>query len=218
MELPQCLLVVRAEVEPGIEAAWNRWYDEVHLPEIAACPRARTPWWCSARSRRGWRRWPTIAAPAGSRAKARSASSGPGPDSRSARADAQAARGAAEATQEQVSPAAAPPNPPGQPAQVETHPARGLHGEQDPPPCLGATAPVRIPPDLAYGRAMPAGFERDLREFVIDAALLHDLSRCIGRGIAGAGGRPPHQRGSMGAAMPRASSTACAASSAMSSR
>lgn len=31
------LLVVDATVEPDVEAEWNRWYDEVHLPEIADC-------------------------------------------------------------------------------------------------------------------------------------------------------------------------------------
>ena len=38
MTLPTHVLVVRAEVPEAIEAAWNRWYDAVHLPEILACP------------------------------------------------------------------------------------------------------------------------------------------------------------------------------------
>lgn len=38
MTLPGWLLVVNAEVDPAVEDAWNRWYDEVHLPEIASCP------------------------------------------------------------------------------------------------------------------------------------------------------------------------------------
>lgn len=38
MTLPAWLLRVAAEVEPGVEAEWNRWYDEVHLPEIVDCP------------------------------------------------------------------------------------------------------------------------------------------------------------------------------------
>jgi antibiotic biosynthesis monooxygenase (ABM) superfamily enzyme len=38
MTLPACLLRVAVEVEPDIEAEWNRWYDEVHLPEIVNCP------------------------------------------------------------------------------------------------------------------------------------------------------------------------------------
>lgn len=38
MTLPACLLRVAAEVEPAVEADWNRWYDEVHLPEIVGCP------------------------------------------------------------------------------------------------------------------------------------------------------------------------------------
>jgi hypothetical protein len=32
-EFPQCLLIVTAEVDPGVEAEWNRWYDTVHLPD-----------------------------------------------------------------------------------------------------------------------------------------------------------------------------------------
>ena len=38
MTLPGWLLVVDAEVDPAVEEEWNRWYDEVHLPEIASCP------------------------------------------------------------------------------------------------------------------------------------------------------------------------------------
>ena len=38
MTLPACLLRVAVEVEPAAEADWNRWYDEIHLPEIVACP------------------------------------------------------------------------------------------------------------------------------------------------------------------------------------
>jgi hypothetical protein len=37
-KLPNCLLVVTAEVDAEIEAEWNRWYDEVHLPDALACP------------------------------------------------------------------------------------------------------------------------------------------------------------------------------------
>ncbi|MEQ9643458.1 MAG: DUF4286 family protein [Alphaproteobacteria bacterium] len=33
-----CLLIVTAEVDAEVEAAWNRWYDEVHLPDALACP------------------------------------------------------------------------------------------------------------------------------------------------------------------------------------
>jgi hypothetical protein len=36
--LPEHLLIVRAVVPAEIEADWNRWYNEVHLPEITACP------------------------------------------------------------------------------------------------------------------------------------------------------------------------------------
>lgn len=38
MTLPAHVLIVRAEVPVDIEAAWNDWYDKVHLPEILACP------------------------------------------------------------------------------------------------------------------------------------------------------------------------------------
>ncbi|MFO1081557.1 MAG: DUF4286 family protein [Reyranellaceae bacterium] len=36
--MPKCLLIVTAEVDPEVEADWNRWYDEVHLPDALACP------------------------------------------------------------------------------------------------------------------------------------------------------------------------------------
>ena len=36
--LPNCLLIVTAEVDAAVEADWNRWYDEVHLPDALACP------------------------------------------------------------------------------------------------------------------------------------------------------------------------------------
>ena len=36
--LPPCLLIVTAEIDPAVEADWNQWYDEVHLPEALACP------------------------------------------------------------------------------------------------------------------------------------------------------------------------------------
>ena len=36
--LPNCLLVVTAEVDAEVEADWSRWYDEVHLPDALACP------------------------------------------------------------------------------------------------------------------------------------------------------------------------------------
>ena len=38
MSLPNCLLIVTAEVDAEVEAEWNRWYDEVHLPDALACP------------------------------------------------------------------------------------------------------------------------------------------------------------------------------------
>jgi len=36
--LPNCLLVVTAEVDAEVEAEWNRWYDAVHVPDVLACP------------------------------------------------------------------------------------------------------------------------------------------------------------------------------------
>ena len=33
-----CLLIVTAEVDPEVEAEWNKWYDTVHLPDALACP------------------------------------------------------------------------------------------------------------------------------------------------------------------------------------
>ena len=35
---PGCLLIVTAEVDAAVEADWNTWYDEVHLPDALACP------------------------------------------------------------------------------------------------------------------------------------------------------------------------------------
>jgi len=36
--VPKCLLIVSAEIDPEIEADWNRWYDEIHLPDALSCP------------------------------------------------------------------------------------------------------------------------------------------------------------------------------------
>jgi hypothetical protein len=36
--LPTCLMIVTAEVDEAVEADWNRWYDETHLPDALACP------------------------------------------------------------------------------------------------------------------------------------------------------------------------------------
>jgi hypothetical protein len=36
--LPNCLLIVTAEVDASVETDWNRWYDDVHLPDALACP------------------------------------------------------------------------------------------------------------------------------------------------------------------------------------
>ena len=35
---PRFLLIVTAEVDPEVEAEWNHWYDEVHLPDALRCP------------------------------------------------------------------------------------------------------------------------------------------------------------------------------------
>ena len=40
-EFPRCLLIVTAEVDPAVEAEWNRWYDTVHLPDALRCPGVR---------------------------------------------------------------------------------------------------------------------------------------------------------------------------------
>jgi len=32
------LLIVTAEIDASVEADWNTWYDEVHLPDALACP------------------------------------------------------------------------------------------------------------------------------------------------------------------------------------
>ena len=37
-DLPNCLLIVTAEVDAAVEADWNRWYDDVHLPDALGCP------------------------------------------------------------------------------------------------------------------------------------------------------------------------------------
>ena len=37
-EFPQYLLIVSAEIEEAVEANWNKWYDEEHLPDALACP------------------------------------------------------------------------------------------------------------------------------------------------------------------------------------
>ena len=40
-EFPACLLIVTAEVDPAVEAEWNRWYDTIHLPDALKCPGVR---------------------------------------------------------------------------------------------------------------------------------------------------------------------------------
>jgi hypothetical protein len=41
-EKTEALLVVRTDVAPEHEAAFNEWYDEVHLPEIVGVPGVRS--------------------------------------------------------------------------------------------------------------------------------------------------------------------------------
>jgi hypothetical protein len=36
--LPTYLSVVTVDIEAGVEKEFNRWYDEVHVPEVLACP------------------------------------------------------------------------------------------------------------------------------------------------------------------------------------
>jgi len=38
MGLDEWLLVVDVVAAPQTEDEWNRWYDEVHVPEILECP------------------------------------------------------------------------------------------------------------------------------------------------------------------------------------
>ena len=38
---PACLLIVTVEVDAQVEAQWNRWYDDVHLPDALRCPGVR---------------------------------------------------------------------------------------------------------------------------------------------------------------------------------
>ncbi len=38
MPFPEYIFCVDVAVDPSVESAWNKWYNEVHLPEITACP------------------------------------------------------------------------------------------------------------------------------------------------------------------------------------
>jgi hypothetical protein len=40
-DFPKCLLIVTAEVDPQVEEEWNRWYNDVHLPDALKCPGVR---------------------------------------------------------------------------------------------------------------------------------------------------------------------------------
>lgn len=44
MDSPTCLHIVRVDVDVEAEAAFNEWYDKVHIPAILSCPG-----WLSAR-------------------------------------------------------------------------------------------------------------------------------------------------------------------------
>lgn len=32
------IMEVRVDIDPAYEEEWNKWYNEVHLPEIVGCP------------------------------------------------------------------------------------------------------------------------------------------------------------------------------------
>ena len=36
--MPKCILLVLCEIDTEVEADWNRWYNEEHLPAALACP------------------------------------------------------------------------------------------------------------------------------------------------------------------------------------
>ncbi len=38
MPLPEWMMIVAGDVDEEVIEDWNRWYDEVHLPEIVECP------------------------------------------------------------------------------------------------------------------------------------------------------------------------------------
>jgi hypothetical protein len=38
MAIASELLIVTSQIEPSVEEAWNDWYNNIHLPEIAECP------------------------------------------------------------------------------------------------------------------------------------------------------------------------------------
>ena len=42
MPISKDILVVTATIDPAVEEPWNRWFNDVHLPEIAACPGFRS--------------------------------------------------------------------------------------------------------------------------------------------------------------------------------
>ena len=44
MTTQSCLHIVRVDVDAEVEAAFNRWYEEVHIPALLGCPG-----WLSAR-------------------------------------------------------------------------------------------------------------------------------------------------------------------------
>ncbi len=44
MSTQRCLHIVRVDVDAQVESAFNRWYEEVHIPALLGCPG-----WLSAR-------------------------------------------------------------------------------------------------------------------------------------------------------------------------
>jgi hypothetical protein len=60
MSLSPHLFIVAASVEPAVEDDWNRWYNEVHLPEIGACPGFRSAQRYRTEDAKGGRRYVAI--------------------------------------------------------------------------------------------------------------------------------------------------------------
>lgn len=60
MSLAQDLLIVTATIDPAVEDDWNRWYNDVHLPEIAECPGFRSAQRYVANERDGTRSYVSI--------------------------------------------------------------------------------------------------------------------------------------------------------------
>lgn len=57
--MTRALYVVAIEVEPGAEAAWNRWHEDVHVPEVLREPGFRSchKWRDTEPATDGWVRY-----------------------------------------------------------------------------------------------------------------------------------------------------------------